>query len=77
MVLEFLPDFSTWEDWNGQLIHYYGEQQFPFLPEEQWRDVARAVSVNPVFDKYAVPSPDDFDEWQSWARVLTISVNGA
>ncbi len=77
MVLEFLPDFSTWEEWNGQLLHYYGEQQFPFLPEEQWREVANSVTVNAVFDAYAIPSPDSFINWQDWARALTVSVNGA
>jgi hypothetical protein len=76
MVIEFLPDYSSWEDWNGNLLHYFGEQQFPFLPEVQWRDVANAVTVNPVFDKYAIPNPETFETWQDWASGLIAAVNG-
>lgn len=75
-VIEFLPDYCSWEDWNGNLLHYFGEQQFPILPEVLWKDVARAVTLNPVFDKYGVPSPEMFSDWREWARELTLSVNG-
>ena len=60
MVLDFLPAYSTWDEWNGNLLHYFSEQQFPRLPEIQWQEVARAVTVNPVFDKYAVAAPETF-----------------
>lgn len=76
MLIQFLPDFSTWEEWNGQILHYFGEQQFPFLPEDKWVDVARAITNNPVFDAYGVPSPDTFSDWRVWARVLTETING-
>lgn len=76
MIIEFLPDYGTWDDWNGNIVHYFAEQQFPILPEILWQDVARAISVSPVFDKYSVPSPDLFTDWQEWARVFTLSVNG-
>tara|TARA_R110000868_G_scaffold335841_3_gene596726 strand:- start:291 stop:533 length:243 start_codon:yes stop_codon:yes gene_type:complete len=75
-LIEFLPDYSTWDDWNGQLVHYYGEQQFPILPEEQWREVAKAVTVNPVFDKFSIPDPENFINWQDWALSLIQNVNG-
>jgi len=76
MLIEFLPDYSSWEDWNGNLLHYFGDQQFPFLPEDQWREVAKAVTVNPVFDKYAVPNPEAYEQWQHWANGLIAAVNG-
>lgn len=75
-AIEFLPAYSTWEDWNGQLVHYFAEQQFPILPEAEWVEVAQAVTVNPVFDKYAVPDPSGFVNWQDWALSLTLSING-
>lgn len=75
-IIEFIPRFCTWDDWNGQLVHFFGEQAFPVLPETQWQEVAQAVSVNPVFDKYSVPDPRGFDKWQDWAFSLTESVNG-
>jgi hypothetical protein len=74
--IEFLPDYSTWEDWNGNILHYYGEQNFPFLPEPQWRDVAFAITLNAVFDTYGIPAPDTFEDWRDWARAFTTSVNG-
>lgn len=77
MLIEFLPDYSTWNDWNGNLILYFAEQQFPDLPEAQWKAVANAVTTNPVFDKFAVPSPELFEDWREWARELTTAVNGA
>jgi len=76
-LIEFLPDYSTWDDWNGQLVHYYGEQQFPVLPEDQWREVAKAVTVNPVFDKFAIADPENFINWQDWALSLIQNVNGS
>jgi hypothetical protein len=76
MLIEFLPQYSTWEDWNGNLLHYFGEQQFPFLPEDQWREVAYAVNFNPAFDKYSIPNPEVFETWQEWADLLISSVNG-
>ena len=75
-LIEFLPEFNTWEEWNGQLVHYFGEQQFPILPEEFWRQVAQAVTVNPVFDKHAIPDPGGFLNWQDWALSMTMVVNG-
>jgi hypothetical protein len=76
MLIEFLPQYSTWEDWNGNLLHYFGEQQFPYLPEDRWLEVAQAVTVNPVFDKYAVPNPEMFERWQDWANNLIVAING-
>lgn len=75
-LIEFLPDYCTWDDWNGQLVHYFGEQQFPLLPEDQWQEVANAVTVNAVFDKYSVPSPGGFMTWQDWALALALAING-
>lgn len=75
-VLEFLPAYNSWDDWNGQLVHYFGEQQFSVLPEAEWVEVALAVTVNPVFDKYSIPDPRGFTSWQEWASALTFSING-
>lgn len=77
MILEFLPEHSTWDEWNAQLIHYFSEQQFELLPEDHWQDVARSVVVNPVFDKYSPPMPSIYSDWREWARALTVTVNGA
>ena len=77
MILEFLPEHATWEEWNGNLVHYFGDQQFPVVPETMWKEVANAVCLNPVFSDFIPPTPDIFDHWQDWAKVLTVNVNGA
>lgn len=76
MFIPFLPAFSSWEDWNGQVIHYFGEQQFPVVLEENWQELARAISVSPLFDEYGVPRPETFERWQDWATALTSLING-
>ena len=76
MFIEFLPTYSTWDDWNGNMIHYFTEQQFPFVSEPDWKLLASAIALNPVFDKYSVPSPDMFNDWREWALQLTESING-
>jgi hypothetical protein len=75
-VIEFLPNYATWDEWNGQLVHYFGEQTFSVLPETQWKEVAQSVADNPVFDKYSIPDPEAFVNWQDWALSLILSVNG-
>jgi hypothetical protein len=76
MQIEFLPMYATWDDWNGNMIHYFAEQQFPIVPESHWMDLANAIALNPVFDKYSVPAPSTFSDWRLWALALTESING-
>ena len=77
MIIEFLPDYTSWADWNGNLVHYFAEQQFPIVQEDQWRDVATAIEANPTFGQYAIPNNGTFTDWKDWARALIVSVNGA
>lgn len=76
MQIEFLPTYGTWDDWNGNMIHYFAEQQFPIVPESEWKTLANAIALNPVFDKYSVPTADMFADWREWAFQLTESING-
>lgn len=76
MQLDFLPDFSTWEQWNGNLILYFGDQQFPYVTEENWKQVASSMMTNSIFSQFNVPAPDQFDTWQGWAKAATQAVNG-
>lgn len=72
----FIPDGLDWESWNGNLIMYYGEEPIPYLPELEWTAVASAVSELPTFVNYPVPSPNNYEDWQSWAREFTEIING-
>jgi hypothetical protein len=71
-----LTDDMTWENWNGNMIHYFGEEPLPYLTEPNWKDFANSMAALPTFSVFALPGPDTFDTWQDWAKVVISSVNG-
>jgi hypothetical protein len=72
----FVPDYSTWDDWNGNLSIFYSKEAIAINAEEDWAETAASVASLPVFAAYPVPYPYDFDDWQSWAREFTLIING-
>jgi hypothetical protein len=70
------PEYSTWENWNGTLLHYYGEEPIPMLPEAEWKTVALNVGQLATFINYPIPSPDLFETWQDWANAFSEIING-
>ena len=72
----FVPDYMSWEDWNGNLAIFYGEENIVFSPEEDWKQTASSMAGMPAFGEFPVPSPEGFDNWQDWAREFTLIVNG-
>jgi|TARA_R110000868_G_scaffold15996_3_gene72346 hypothetical protein len=72
----FSPEYSTWDDWNGNLLHYYGEQSISVLPEDQWREVAMSIISTPFFGVYGIPDPLSYESWQEWAEQFTLVLNG-
>jgi hypothetical protein len=71
-----LPIDVTWENWNGNLIHYFGEEQLPYLPEENWADFARVMGSLTTFSSYGFPGPEMYTDWRDWADAIIIIVNG-
>ena len=72
----FVPDYMSWEDWNGNLLVFYSEETIPYNTEDEWRTTADNVAQLPSFAKYPVPDPDLFENWQDWAREFTLIING-
>ena len=72
----FSPDYMEWEDWNGNVVMFYGEEPIAILPEEDWRIVAAGIAQLPTFLNYPVPDPQLFETWQSWALEFTQIING-
>lgn len=72
----FSPDFMSWEDWNGNLIISYGELNIPYTPEEDWQTTAQVIASNTAMEAYPVPNPDNYENWQQWAKDFTEIVNG-
>lgn len=76
-IIEFGPEGSTWADWNGNLLHYFGEEPIPYIPDEtQWQTVAKTVVQLSTFMNYATPDPDIYESWQEWAKDFITVVNG-
>lgn len=71
-----LPEGISWEDWNGNLIHYFGEEPIPYLPEDRWHEMAHAMASLTTFAAYGFPDSDTFDDWRDWARTVIGLVNG-
>lgn len=72
----FTPANMSWEDWNGNLIMYFGAQPIPYTSERDWKITAKNVSQLPFFETYPVPDPDLFENWQDWAYQFTLIING-
>ena len=66
-----------WADWNGNLLHYFGEEPIPYYADENnWRSTANSVVSLPSFATYLPPDPNNYETWQDWANEFTIIING-
>lgn len=72
----FLPDHSTWENFNGNLVLYYAEEGIPYMDEINWRVTAKNITQVVKFSGYIVSDPDLFPSWQDWAREFGLIING-
>jgi len=71
------PQYSTWEGWNASLVHYFGEEPIPYIPDENfWQEVANNVVQLPTFAPYYPPDPYQYEKWQEWVDDFIIAVNG-
>jgi hypothetical protein len=71
-----LPDNISWEDWNGNMLHYYGEEPLPYVTEENWPEFARIMGSLTTFSAYGFPGPELYADWRDWVRAITTIVNG-
>ena len=74
--IPFIATDSTWDSWNGSMLHYFGEEPLPRVDEENWADFARNMSGLTTFASYGVPTPDGFETWRDWVSVVITLVNG-
>lgn len=74
--IPFIAGDTTWENWNGNMLHYFGQEPLPYLPEDNWKDFARSMSSLSTFSVYNIPDPEAFENWQDWVQVTVGLVNG-
>lgn len=72
----YVPQYISWENWNGALIQFFSEEPIPYNPETNWRETAKAACELPTFAAYPVSDPDRFKNWQDWALDFTEIING-
>jgi hypothetical protein len=72
----FTPNGMSWEDWNGNLIVFFGEEPIAYNTEDRWQETARNVGQLTTFQVYPVPNPDAYENWQDWALEFTEIING-
>ena len=73
----FSSEFNSFEDWNGNFIIWFGEQNIPYNTEKNWRETASEIAGTAFFEVYPIPFPDTFERWQDWADEVTELINGA
>lgn len=76
-IIQFLPTDMEWDNWNGNLLHYYGEEPIPYVSEDNWTVVADYLAGLATFANYSIPNSTGYQEWQLWAKDFIESVNGA
>lgn len=70
------PQYMSWEEWNGNFIHYFSEEPVMYNTEENWKLVANNISQLATFDSFPVPDPETFTNWQDWATAFSLILNG-
>lgn len=71
-----LPVGVSWEDWNGNMLHYFGEEPLPFVTEDNWKDFALSMSSLTTFSAYGFPDPEEAEDWKQWVQSIITIVNG-
>ena len=72
----YVPDYMSWEDWTGNMIIHYGQQNVMLTSEEDWKIGAENMAKIESFSAYPVPNPQLYDNWDEWAREFSLIING-
>jgi hypothetical protein len=72
----FLPAYSTWDDWLGNVAIYYNQELIPLVDEPNWKEAAKDIVELSTFASYPVPRPERYEDWQQWATDFTEQING-
>jgi len=72
----FSPEYSSWEDYNGNLILFFSEEPIGVYPESEWKQTIKDMVNLPVFLSYPIPDPELYDKWQDWANDFSQVLNG-
>lgn len=71
-----LPEGVSWADWNGNMLHYFGEEPLPYVTEDNWKEFALTMSSLTTFSAYGFPDPEEVEDWKQWVSSIITIVNG-
>jgi hypothetical protein len=74
-LFPFLPGYSTWEEFNGNLVMFYSQNNISFNDEANWDITAREIAQSPAFQRFGTPDPQTYDNWEDWALEFNNLVN--
>ena len=43
--IPFLAEDTTWDNWNGSMLHYFGEEPLPYVTEDNWQAFANSMTL--------------------------------
>jgi hypothetical protein len=72
----YVPHYSSWENFNGNLVMSYGAEPITISTEDKWYETANSLTQTPAFSSYLVPDPSLYSNWQDWASEFVLIVNG-
>ena len=69
-MVTYDPRGMTWDQWCSLMAELFAAQQLGTLPEERWKEWGDGMSSIGYFMNSAVPTTQNFDNWQDWAQQL-------
>ena len=72
----FSPEYSTWEDYNGNLVVFFASEPIGVNSEENWKNTVADMVNLPRFMNYPIPDPNTYENWQDWANNFSQVLNG-
>lgn len=75
-ALVYDPRFHTFESWASLMCEQYASQQLEIpTADTDWKLWGNGIKAIDVFTNEAIPSTDNYENWDEWAAALLGAVN--
>ena len=75
-ALVYDPRFHTFESWAALMVEQYAAQQLEIpTADTDWKLWGNGIKAIDVFTNEAIPSTDNYENWNDWAAALLGTVN--
>lgn len=74
--LVYDPRYHTFDSWASLMAEQYAANQLEIPnPYTDWKLWGNGLKAIDVFTNEAIPSTDNYDDWQDWAQALLGAIN--